>query len=1058
MLLLVPRGAAAQDVISGTVVSADDGEALPGVNVVVVGTNVGTATSTDGEYTLEGVPAEADSVQFSFVGYETQTEAIAGRSTIDVVLSPAAEELGEMVVIGYGEESEALLTESTESVSAEQISETPVSSPEQALQGRVSGVQITSAGASPDAPTAVRVRGVGTVGNTQPLFVIDGVPVGRGGNASVGGKTTNPLSTLNPENIESISVLKDASAAAVYGVRAANGVVLIETKRGQDGEPSISFDSYYGSQRPPSMWDVNSTQEWVQVTQRANRNYNQQFGYSEGNKNFRQLAPDLRGEDSSLRDIDTDWLDEALNQSGPLGGAPTQKYNLSISGGTEDLNYYVSSGYFDQEAISARWGLDRYNFRVNSDYQITDRLKFAENFSLSHRNVEHGRNSSLADGFLLANSAAAPPFFEIYDTDGSVEDNRYGYEGNRGPTGNSPRGGITMSNPVAINDLWDYDNQTTRLRGGLSGRIDFYNGGQGLAYFKSEAQIDYSLGRNRFFHPPYAAREAGLDRPSDQLSESRFDDLTQIYTNTLNYDGDLGAHSFDALAGVEYQEIRYESSGVQGGGLLSYDPSFRTTGNLSESVQPSGQANESEFFGYIGRLNYDYADKYLLTATVRRDGTSNFSSEDGRNWGTFPSVSVGWRLAEEPFMEDISALSSLKIRASWGQLGNDQTVRYPYVSGVSTVPNYGLGETTVAAATPSSFVNPNVTWETVETTDIGVESSFFNDRLSFKATYYRRITNDFLINIPISNVTGFGSAPINAGSVRNEGVELSTSYFMQVGEVNLDFSANLTTVDNEVTDLASGQEVFASGGGYRTSVGRPISYFYGYKTNGLYQSEEEAANALPNSMRASGVEAQPGDVQFVDVNDDGEITPDDRTYLGKTIPSYYYGASANASWRTFDLAVLLSGTGGVQRYNQFRRFRLAAASSGGANALNESLDSWTPENTDTEIPRLVATDPNENYRFSDKWVEDADYLRVKNLQLGYSVPPSLVDGAFRRARVYVSASNLFTFSPYEGLNPAVRTRVDSDGGAGADDQLQAGTDEGTMPAPRTYRLGLQLQF
>ena len=440
--------------ITGNVVSTDGGEPLPGVNIVVMGTEIGTASAVDGFYSLEGVPADADSLAFSFVGFETLVEPIDGRSVINVALQPTQAELGELVVIGYGEKSRELLTESIGTVDAEAVEQLPLASPEQALQGRVSGVQITSTDGTPGAPVSVRIRGVGTVGNTQPLFVIDGVPVGRGG-----GSTTNPLSTLNPADIESISVLKDASAAAVYGVRAANGVVLIETKQGQPGEPSISFNSYFGIQRLPDLWEMNNTQQWLNVTQEAFSDYNQQFGYQPSDPDFRELHPDLQ-EGSPLRDISTDWLGDAIYQN-----APIQDYNLSVSGGTEDLSYYISAGYFNQEAVIDRWSLDRYTFRVNSEYQVTDWLSFGENFSLSYRDVRAGMNGG-GDGFLLRNAAGMPPFFEIYDTDNSVVDNRYGFEGNFGSEGNDPRAGITRANQNGINKIVDNHGRTGRILGG----------------------------------------------------------------------------------------------------------------------------------------------------------------------------------------------------------------------------------------------------------------------------------------------------------------------------------------------------------------------------------------------------------------------------------------------------------------------------------------------------------------------------------------------------------------------------------------------------------------
>ena len=1082
-LLLVPRGAVAQDVISGTVVSADDGETLPGVNVVVVGTEVGTVTNTDGEYTLEGVPASADSVQFSFVGFETQTEAIAGRSEIDVALSPAAEELGEVVVIGYGEESEALLTESIESVSAEEITETPIVSPEQALQGRVSGVQITTAGAQPNSPVSVRVRGVGTVGNTQPLYVIDGVPVGKGGSQSPAGVTSNALATIDPSNIESISVLKDASAASVYGVRAANGVVLIETKRGQSGAPEVSFNSYFGASRVTKdmFYEYNDTREYIELQRAANENYNEQKGLAPGDEGFQKLNPKLDPLADSLMNRNTDWLGEALREN-----AITQNYNLSVSGGTDDFNYYVSGGYRDSESNVPRDDFKRYSFRVNSSYDVTDWLRFGENFGITYTSEFGGRQGT----GLATEAASMPSFFEIYDRDSSIVGNRYGYSGNFGPRGNTPLADITLSNPIARHHLSYNDQGTTRLLGNVRGRVELWDGddsaegGAGASetlYFESKAAIDFTLRSLENYDFPTSVREVGtgvaaFGDAQDRLNVSAVQDYSQVYTNTLNYNDEIGNHSIEALVGAEAQLLRYNRIGGGATDLVSTAEQARVLGSASTTSGSQG-VGERNLLGLIGRVKYDYADKYLLTASVRRDGTSAFAP--GNRWGTFPSFSTGWRIGEEPFMEAVPVISDLKLRGSWGQLGNSASVSpYAYVFELGTSLTYGSGESFVTAADPGGFTNADLSWETVETADFGVTGSLFEGRLTYGATYYWRETGDLLYSTPVPAVTGFGSAPINVGTILNTGVELEAGYFNRIGDFSFDISANLTTVKNEVTSLVEERPVFTSGGGYRTEVGQPIGYFYGYKTDGLYRDEEDVEeNALPDDI--ADAPPQPGDVKFVDAGCDetdvapdeaeegtaptsicqggvdGEITSADRTRIGKTIPDFYYGLNLDLGWRNFDFSMLLSGEKGIYRHNSYRRFALGLSGGNGARQLAASADRWTPDNRDANIPRAVANDPNSNLRFSDLWVENASYLRMKNIQFGYSIPPSFASSVFKKARVYVSVSNVFTITPYNGLDPSVREFDDLNS---VSNQLEAGNDPGLLPKPRTYRVGLQLNL
>ena len=1060
--LLAPCSAHAQEDrdISGNVVSGDTGEPLPGVNVVAMGTQIGAATDAEGNYTLEGIPASVDSLRFSFVGFDERRVAIDGRSIIDVALQPTSEELGEVVVIGYGEQSEALLTESIESVGAEEIGEMSITSPEEALQGRVSGVQLSTANASPGAPVSVRVRGVGTVGNTQPLFVIDGVPVGKGASRNAFGTPTNALATINPQDIESISVLKDASAASVYGVRAANGVILIETKRGQSGTPQVSFDSYFGVKNTGELWDYNTTREYLALRNAANQNYNEQLGLSPGDDGYQELDPRLRNPSDELLNTNTDWLNEAVNQN-----APIQNYNLSISGGTQDLNYYASGGYFASEGNVIDEGLQRYSFRINSDYNVADWLSFGENFTVSYTS-----QGKLAQG-LPSEAGSMPPFFKVYDEDNSIEGNRYGFDGNFGDQGNTPRGGVTVGNAIATTELNTQNQGLTRLLGGLNGRVTFLEG----FYFESRASLDLTLQSIQAYQLPYTQREVGLPDRTDRLNRNERRDYTQVFTNTLNYNNDFGDHTINALAGAELQLIRTQNLSGTAQNLVSTVENARVLGS-SDAPTAGEFKNERNLVGFISRLKYDYADKYLLTASLRRDGASAFAP--GNRWGTFPSISAAWRVGQEPFLEAIPALSELKLRGSWGQLGNSASVGpYAYIFNLGTGLGYGSGETYLAAASPGGFTNPALTWETVETVDFGVSGSFFENRLSYGATYYRRETQDLLFNTPVPAVTGFTSAPINVGTILNTGLELEASYFDQFGDLSFDLSANLTTVENEVTSLVEARPEFTQGGGYRTAVGEPIGYFYGYKTDGLYQDEEDVAqNALPDES-ASRTPA-PGDVKFVDTGCDngdvspaeasadadptsiceggldGEITAADRTRIGKTIPDLYYGLNLNLNWRGFDFGMLLQGEHGVERHNQNRRFRLGLGGDG-RNSFTESADRWTPDNRDTDIPRAVATNPNGNTRFSDLWVEDASYLRVKNVQFGYSIPPSVAGGVFDQARVYVAVSNLFTFTGYKGLSPTAREFGDLNS---VSNQLQAGTDTGLLPEPRTYRLGIQLQL
>ncbi len=1024
-------------------VTDENGESLPGVNVLVKGTSTGTVTDVDGNYRLE-VPTNNTVLVFSSIGYQAEEVVVGNQSTINIGLLPSIEQLSEVVVIGYGEKSRKLLTESIGTVSAEQIQKLPIASADQALQGRVSGVQITNTSGTPGAGVAVRIRGIGTVGNTQPLFVIDGVPVGNNS-----GTDTNPLSTINPNDIESMSVLKDASAAAVYGVRAANGVVLITTKRGKTGKPTIGFDGYYGIQQLPDLYSMNNTAAQIGLIQEANNNYNVQNNLSPGDDSFLVLHPDLEL-GSRYRDINSPWVKDITNEN-----APIQNYNLSVSGANDNLNYYVSAGVFGQESVINKWDLERYSFRANGDYKINERVKFGQTFTVSHQEVSRGVNAG-GDGFLLANAARMPPFYEIYDTDNSVPGNRYGYEGNLDVAGG------TIGNQNGINQIRDFYDRTTRLLGGLHAEIMLLEG----LTFRSQASIDLSLTRNDGWNPGHTGEELGLNRSAQERDDSRGEGVSKVFTNTLTYDNTFKDHSFNLLLGIEYQKFSSTSLSGRAENFLSSDPDFyRVVKNGQDAITLGGGAGESAYVGYLSRLSYDFQNKYLFTATVRRDGTSNFSPDDNRRWGTFPSFSAAWRVSEESFFI-LPFISELKVRGSWGQLGNDQTTSFPHIFRVSVTPDYGLnGSNSIQAPAPINFVNRDVSWETVETLDAGIDVSFLDDKLSLLATYYRRTTKDFLINLPLPRISGFTSTPANVGEVRNTGIELELGYntSFQNG-INLGISGNFTTVNNELVSLTEGIREFTSSGQYRTAVGFPIGYFYGYQTDGIYQNETEVTQALEDASSPLGPRA--GDLRFKDTNGpageeasagqqfsgeaDGRIDFNDRTYLGKTIPDFYYGLSINAGYKNFDLSILFQGIEGVQLYNEFRAG--AESMTGGIRAEQTTTQNrWIGPGTSTVMPRAVATDPNNNNRFSERWIEDGNFIRLKNLQLGYSLPETLTNKI--NLRFYVTATNLLTITPYSGPDPEVFNPR-----AGNGSQLEAGTDLGNIPQVKMFQLGIQASF
>ncbi len=1034
--------------VSGTVTSLDDGEPIPGVNVVVKGTAIGTVSDNDGAYSIDA-PSDQDTLIFSFVGYITAEVPIAGRSRIDIPMEVSEEELDEVIVIGFGEKSRRLMTESIGSIGSDEIRKVPVASPDQALAGRVAGVAVKQTGGAPGNPVSVRVRGIGTTGTAQPLYVVDGVPVGNGYNAVGGGGARNasPLNTLNPADIESISVLKDASAAAVYGVRAANGVVLITTKRGARGNPRVNIEASAGVQNLLDRYDFLGTSDYVALLQEAYNNFNTQSGLSPDDPNYLNLPVDLQP-GSPFLSIDNSeaWGDEFINEN-----APIQEYNLSVSGANDQLNYYVSGSYFNQEAATINYGLERFSFRANSDFNIGDRLRIGESFTIGHTIQQWGLNFSNFGG-----ATGMPPFFSIYDANNEIPNNRYGFHGNRN------RAGLTVDNPILPATLDNNTLPNTRLNGVLYGELELLTG----LNFRSQAAVDVNYGKSLLIDTQTTAEELGRatsDRTQIGITES----FTKVFTNTLTYDTSIRDHSVTALGGFEYQYLSNESVGGRGEDFLSQVRAFRRNAGGGQTLAFNSGLGERAYVGWFGRLSYNFNNKYLLTGTIRRDGSSIFNPEGDRQWGTFPSVSGAWRISEESFF-NVAGIDELKVRGSWGQLGNDETLPYGYIFLVSTTPDYTLnGDETVQGPVPQSFVNEDVTWETVETWDAGIDITLLNDRLDILGTFYRRLTRDFLIQIPIPALTGFvigegtTTAPVNAGTVLNSGFEFDVQYRTSVGQnLDLQFGANLTTINNELQELTDGIEEFLNVGGFRTAVGEPIAYMYGYETDGLYQNEAEAAAALPDIVNG-GRQPQPGDVRFVDIDGDGEITPDDRTNLGKPVPDAYYGFTVSANYNNFDISLFLQGAFGHHMQNRFAQARLNFTQINGDNRLTDITDRWTPQNTDTDIPRLVATDPNDNWRLSDLIVQPADFLRLRNIQIGYTLPQSVTSGIARSARVYLNASNVFLWTKYDGLDPEVIDGRTQASPTGTDfDQIRGGNafDQGFLPTPRTFQIGIQLQF
>ncbi|MFS4493095.1 SusC/RagA family TonB-linked outer membrane protein [Maribacter sp. 2308TA10-17] len=1009
-LLFGSQSMYAQTTVTGTV--TDDQGPLSGASVVVKGTTVGAVADFDGNYSID-VPDGSNTLIFSYVGYSAQEVAIDGRSSINVVMQEDAQALSEVVVVGYGTQRKADLTGAVGSIGSSDIVSKPLTSPDQALAGTISGVNITNRSGDPGAPISVRIRGIGSPGVNDPLWVIDGVPIVQTTNITVNTSSTtdsNPLAGLNANDIKSIDVLKDAASTAIYGARAANGVIIVTTKRGTAGDAKVTYDGYVSNASTRDRIDVLNVEQFIDIQGQLGNDFSAFSG-----------SPTV------------DWQDLVFKNG------LVQNHNVTVSGGSEKANYFISGGYLDQEGIERQQAFTRYSFKANSDIKVGKRLKFGESILISQTDRQVQSEQGIFAGF---GSAANAPYYQPFG-DGS-----FGYN----LIDPSTTGGAS-----ATNSLFNTDDrftkttiQTRKILANFYGELGIFDG----LKLRTSLGADYNVGVGEYFTSTATlANQTG----SSLLVSSRPIELTLTSAATLQYDktfGD-GDHNIGALFGFEQTKFRFDKVRLQGRDL--FNENFASTGN---AVAGANEADLWTLQGWLGRLTYNYQGKYLATFNMRRDATSRFAP--GNRDQIFPSVSLGWRITDEDFFPESSAVNELKIRAGWGQSGNQFTgLNFAYLSAIDNNIRYVVGDDqgSVIAPAPTTFANEDLKWETSTQFDIGLDASFLDNKLSATIDYYNKTTDDVLLGFPLPFVSGFFlSADANIGQIKNSGIEFSFNYGDQIGDFNYNFGGNITTVKNEVTDLGPIPQIISGIGGqqtHRTIVGESLGHFYGYKTDGLYQNAAEVAAALPD---ANGTPS-PGDVRFVDVNGDGQVNADDRTIIGNPFPGFFYGFNFNAEYKGLDFSVNFRGVGNKQVYNS-ARIGLEGYS-GTGNFSTQVLDRWTSEGStnSSSNPRLVANDPNGNNRFSDRWVEDAGYLRIQNIQLGYSLSQdklrSWSKDFISNMRFYVGAQNLATFTKYTGYDPEVgRTQSFQKG----DFTLATGQDGGASPFPRIIQVGWSVTF
>lgn len=1008
--------------VSGLVSSSEDGQALIGVTIKEKGSTNGTATDLEGRFRIAVAP---DAVLiFSYVGLETQELPVAGRSTFNVEMKPAGNVLNDVVVTGYRKEFKSEVSSAIATVKGKDLEKLVVLGIDQALQGQAAGVQITQTTGAPGDDIAVRIRGAGTLGNNNPLFIIDGVP------------TTGNINTFSVTDIESIEVLKDGAAAAIYGSRAANGVVLITTKKGKSGKPTFSFDAYTGFSEVNRLPELLNAREYMEIRNEAINNAN----------TLRNPANQLGTYDLAMLDTlpDNNWLDLLFNR------APVQRYSLSASGGGEHSNYFVEGEYLDQQGTFRGQGFKKYNLRLNGEtgngwFKIGNNLSF----SFTDRKVI---NSS-GDGFGPGNEPSgirytliAAPVFPIYQPNGA-------YYNVSSLLGDPTLYGDGNANPLAFVDATDWTIQRNRIFGNVFVELTPFKG------FKARTSLggDFLFENEKQFKQQLSQ---AIYTPSS-LSEGRVFDRNLIWQNTLDYSRKFGAGKFNLLAGMEAIQNKTNFLGASISNFPRTDPLFRYLNNGLvvdiDDIGAGGVETEWALLSYFGQAGWNFDNRYILSASLRRDGSSRFGINN--RWGYFPSVSGAWNISNEAFFRRIKFVSALKVRASWGRLGNQEIGNYPYSSLIASGQKvYSFGGQVVNGAKIVEGGNANIKWETTTQTNVGLDVSLWNNRISIIADWYNKQSDDILVRVPVPLSGGDQNPPfVNAGKVENKGWELSVNYKERRGELFWSVGGNISGLQNRVVSLAEGEPIL---GGFglsdgpltRTEPGQPIGSFYLWKMEGIFQTQEEIdAHAFQNK------DTRPGDVKFADLNGDNVIDDKDRSHAGSPFPDFTFGANLSLQWKNLDFSALLQGVSGNDLYFLYGNFAYETQLRG-FNSYRDILNRWTPENPSEIFPKVSVDDRNGNRRASTRFLYDGSYLRLRNATLGYSFKSLIRSKHIAGLRAYLTAQNLLTFTKYPGLDPEIQANTNDTRGLNISSDLAVGIDWGTVPAPRTFIFGVQMQF
>lgn len=981
--MLLPMCMFAQQITVQGVVKDQTGETVIGASVMEKGTTNGTITGIDGDFSLNMSPN--GTLVVSFVGYKTQEVQVKGQKQLQVVLSEDAEMLDEVVVIGYGTMKKSDLTGAVSSIGNKDIKDSPVSNLGQAIQGKISGVQIVDAG-KPGDNVSIKIRGLGSINNCDPLVVIDGVPTDLG------------LSSLNMADVERLDVLKDASATAIYGSRGANGVVMITTKRGTEGKGKLAVSANYSFQNATNVPSLLNAAQYAELS-------NDMMVNSGRNPNPEWANPSELG-------AGTDWMDELL-RTGVM-----QNYTVSYSGGNEKSHYYVSGGFLDQSGIVKSVNYRRFTFQSNSDAQVLKWLKFSNNITFSADTKKSG-------SYNIGDALKALPIYPVKNEDGSWS----------GPDGNSEWYGSTR-NPIGPTELNKSQTDGYNFLANLTAELTFTK----WLKFKSTFGYDAKFWFIDNFTPKYNWKPTPTEETSRYKSDNK--SFTYLWDNYFLFDHTFSEkHRVGLMAGMSAQWNTNDYLNAQKN-VFMFD-NVHEMDNGEEMYAIGGNETEWALLSYMARVNYSYEDRYLLTATIRRDGSSRFGKK--HRWGTFPSVSVAWRASQEKWFPKNDYINDLKVRAGYGVTGSQASVgNYSYLASYNTsVYPFGISSGNQTALVSSTLANPYIHWEEVAQTNIGFDASLFNSRVMFSFDAYLKETRDMLVKASIPITSGFEDTTTtytNAGKVRNQGIEMSLHTINLTGELGWETNLTATYNKNKIKDLNSDVPYYINqiNNSYVTMLAKdyPINVFYGYVTDGIFQNQSEV------NTHAVQPGAEPGDIRFKDLNNDGVINDSDRTVIGNPNPSWLFSMNNSLSYKGFELSVFLQGIAGNKIYNanNIDNTGMAAA----YNQTTDVLKRWQGEGTSNSMPRAVFGDPNQNTRVSDRFVENGSYLRLKNITLSYTFPKQWLQKAqIENARLSLSCENVATITGYSGFDPEVGIN---------------GIDQNRYPISRTFSLGLNFNF